>query len=180
MVKKILVIGLCLGFCLSLPVIIFIFGFQTTYQEVITKNLNNIENRNQFLSRSLVYSIIKAESNFDKNAKSSKDAFGLMQLTYSTAKEMAEKNDFEIGLDDLYNPDINIFLGIKYLEYLFSIFNDKNYVIIAYNAGPNRLKSWLENEEVVNETNTPFEETNIYLKKVLQYEKIYQLKLGEK
>ena len=57
----------------------------------------------------LIFALIKAESGFNTNATSNKNAKGLMQLMDATAKEIAIK----IGLknfneQDLYNPDINI------------------------------------------------------------------------
>jgi len=101
-----------------------------------------------------------------------------MQLTYPTAKEVASKLNLEITIEDLYKPEINIKLGINYINYLFTIFNDKQLVLISYNAGFNKVKSWQENNELIYKNGiytTPYGETNNYLKKVLHNEKIYNL-----
>ena len=48
------------------------------------------------MDKYMVYAIIKAESNFDENAKSSSNAIGLMQIMETTALETANKMDFEV------------------------------------------------------------------------------------
>jgi len=150
--------------------------FKTNYKNIIEENLQAITINNQNLNTNLVLSIIKQESSFNKNARSSKDAFGLMQLTFPTASEQAKKLNLNITIEDLFNPEINIKLGINYLNYLFTIFDDKQLVILSYNAGFNKVKNWLEHSElkIVNGVyQTPYKETNNYINKVLTYEKIY-------
>ena len=69
------------------------------------------------------------ESRFDPNARSKKDAFGVMQLMPNTAKEIGVNRD---------NVDENIFGGLKYLKQNLQAYdNDKMLAAIAYNAGPN-------------------------------------------
>ena len=64
----------------------------------------------------MVYAIIKAESNFDENAKSATDAIGLMQIMEETALETANKMDLDVSVDDLFKPDININIGLNYFS----------------------------------------------------------------
>ena len=78
----------------------------------------------------LVASIINAESSFDKNKVSPKQAVGLMQLLPSTAASLTDNKDL-----DLFDPATNIMLGVKYLSYLIKKFNDIDTVLFAYNAG---------------------------------------------
>ena len=62
----------------------------------------------------LMFSLIKAESNFDSNGVSSSNAKGLMQLMDSTAEEVAKNIQIEYNSNvTLYNPEDNIQLGIK-------------------------------------------------------------------
>ncbi len=102
----------------------------------------------------LIKSIIKAESDFNPAAVSSKGAVGLMQLMPRTAKEM--------GAENLSDIDENILAGTKYLSNLMKQFKSEKMAVAAYNAGPSN----------VNKYNglPPFKETRSYVKKVLAYE----------
>lgn len=127
----------------------------------------------------LIYSIIKAESNFKDDAKSNSNAIGLMQVMLSTAQEMGESLEIEqITEEKLYNPEINIKIGVKYFKSLLEKYNNYNLAIIAYNAGMGNLDSWIEkgiiDEQGENIENIPFSETKNYVKKILQNYRIYQ------
>lgn len=127
----------------------------------------------------LVYSIIKAESNFNENATSNSNAIGLMQVMLSTAQEIGDKLAIqEITEEELYNPEVNIQIGITYLKILLEKYENYNLAIIAYNAGMGNVDKWLE-EGIINENgenieNIPFPETKNYVKKIKQNYKIYQ------
>lgn len=127
----------------------------------------------------LVYSIIKAESNFNENATSNSNAIGLMQVMLSTAQEIGVKLAIqEITEEELYNPEVNIQIGITYLKILLEKYENYNLAIIAYNAGMGNVDKWLE-EGIINENgenieNIPFPETKNYVKKIKQNYKIYQ------
>lgn len=128
----------------------------------------------------LVFSIIKAESNFNPNVISSSNAIGLMQLMDSTAEELAKKEDIDFLKEkSLYNPELNIHLGVKYFSNLMKDYNN-NYLLAltAYNAGPGNLKRWIEQgilkEDGSDIENIPFKETNNYVRKILRDYKIYK------
>lgn len=121
----------------------------------------------------LVFSVIKAESNFDKNAKSLKGAVGLMQIMEPTGKWVAEKieiNDFK--KENLFEPDVNIEIGCFYLSYLLDLYkNDQKCALAAYNAGPANVDKWLKSQKTLEKI--PFPETEEYVKKVTKNIKIY-------
>lgn len=128
----------------------------------------------------LVTALIKAESNFECDAKSSKDAKGLMQLTDETAAFCAQKLGIELKEGDVYDPKINIRLGSCYLKRTMDIFNqDDKMAIAAYNAGEGRVKEWLADKRYSADGETldtiPYEETKKHVKKIEMYRKIYKI-----
>lgn len=134
----------------------------------------------------LVMAVIKAESNFNKDAVSHKDACGLMQLTPSTAKWLADKlkmRDFEN--EKIFMPDVNIKLGCYYLSYLSGLYSgDRKCMLSAYNAGNGTVDKWLLNEDYSKDGKTldviPYPETEQYINKIEIYEKIYRALYFEK
>lgn len=99
------------------------------------------------VSESLIFAIIKVESNFNPYAVSSAGAFGLMQLVPTTAGTDAYAAVYGSkqapSRDYLFDPDNNIELGVAYLnildnQYLAGIANPVSLeycTIAAYNAG---------------------------------------------
>ena len=132
----------------------------------------------------LIYSIIKAESNFNENAISNMGAKGLMQIMDSTANEIKNNIDnLEINNDnDIMNPENNIRLGLYYYSYLFSIYNNMEIALAAYNAGPGNVDKWISDGTIKADgsdvENIPFKETNMYVRKIIsnykEYKKIYK------
>ncbi|MFC2158183.1 lytic transglycosylase domain-containing protein [Acidobacteriota bacterium] len=103
------------------------------------------------VSSQLVHSIIKAESNYNPFAVSSKGAKGLMQLMPGTAKDY--------GVSDVYDPEENIEAGIKHIKFLLTKYSrNLNMALAAYNAGP----------EAVEKYNgiPPYPETQKYIAKI--------------
>jgi len=132
------------------------------------------------------FAVIRQESAFVTDARSSSGALGLMQLMPKTARYVARK----IGAKrpqhkDLINSDINIKLGVNYMKKLQHDF-DGNTVLAtaAYNAGPSRVSKWLPKGDNINTDlwieMIPYDETRDYLKRVLTYTVIYERRLGIK
>lgn len=106
----------------------------------------------------LVKAVMQVESSFNPYAVSSKGARGLMQMMPETASRY--------GVRDIYNPVENIRAGVEHLRYLSDMFNNKLYLVIAaYNAGENAVKQ--------HQGIPPYEETQMYVRKVLQYQRQY-------
>ena len=124
----------------------------------------------------LIYSIIKAESNFDEKAKSTANAIGLMQLMDKTATELS--NEINNTKTNLYEPEINIQLGTYYFSILLEKYNNIGLALAAYNAGMGRVDKWIEEETIKADgtdlENIPFKETNLYVRKILNSYKIYK------
>lgn len=134
------------------------------------------------VDKSLVFAIIKAESNFNANAKSSKQAYGLMQITEDTMVWLKTKIDDEaisdITVDDLYIPEINIQLGTFLIKNNLDKYNDLKTALCAYNAGISRTDSWILDSRYSDDgltiSSAPFEETEQYSEKVMKYAKVYK------
>ena len=110
----------------------------------------------------LVKAVIKAESNFDPNAVSSKNAQGMMQLIPATASDY--------GVDDPFDPIANIEGGVRYLKDLMEYFDgDMKLSLAAYNAGKGSVIKH-------GFTIPPYPETTDYITKVLGYYKIMKAK----
>ena len=127
----------------------------------------------------LALSIAKAESKFNSNAKSAANAIGIMQIKLETANYMQDIYEEEALVEqDLFNPEINIRCGIRYIKYLLAKFEDENVAICAYNAGETIVRMWLSNSIYSADEKTlfeiPYEETRNYLKTVNFYKKIYK------
>ena len=99
----------------------------------------------------LVLAVMATESGFDPNAKSPKNAWGLMQLIPETAERFNVKN--------ILDPIQNIRGGMAYLRWLLSYFRgDVTLALAAYNAG----------EGAVDKHNgvPPYAETLAYVQRI--------------
>lgn len=106
------------------------------------------------VSPRLAFAVIRAESNFNPNAVSPKNAQGLMQLIPETSTRFNVKKPFD--------PAQNVRGGLAYLRWLLSYFEGNvPLVLAAYNAG----------EGTVNRYRgiPPFTETRAYVKRIIQF-----------
>ena len=122
----------------------------------------------------LIYSIMRQESSFNPNARSSADAFGLMQLI----PEMAERAGHSLHMkieshEDLYDPQINIPLGAVFLHELLQHWHGQFILAVAsYNANEGAIAGWIRTRykgdplEFIEDV--PYEETRAYMKLVLR------------
>jgi len=127
------------------------------------------------LDPAYVYGLIRQESRFIMDARSSVGASGLMQVMPATARETAR----HIGLtgftaSQINDRDTNIVIGTAYLKRVLDDFGGSMALATAaYNAGPGRPRSWRGQagsptlEAAIWAENVPFSETRDYVKKVL-------------
>ena len=134
------------------------------------------------VDKNLIYAIIKAESNFNQQAVSNKEAKGLMQLMPQTAEDIAKKLDIEVPKEEiskkLLEPEFNINLGTKYISNLLAKYSNIELALTAYNAGSGNVDTWVENGTLMadgsNIENIPYKETNNYVRKILRDYEIYK------
>ena len=129
------------------------------------------------------FAVIRQESAFTPDARSSAGALGLMQLMPRTAKQVARNLRIRMrGQGDLLNVSTNIRLGIGYLKKVYDRFSGHSVLATAaYNAGHYRVKQWLPEESQAADLwveTVPFDETRDYMKRVLTYTAIYEQRLG--
>jgi soluble lytic murein transglycosylase len=92
----------------------------------------------------LVLALIMVESSFYSKAISTKGARGLMQLRPHVAKALAQ----EVGIPweketSIFDPEVNIRLGLYYLSKLILQFKDLKVAITAYNFGPTYIREMM-------------------------------------
>ena len=85
----------------------------------------------------MVKAVIQTESSWDHKAVSESGAIGLMQILPSTAWD-----EFKTPKEDLYDPYVNVTVGIKYLAHLNNHFDDMDATLTAYSHGPTVTKKY--------------------------------------
>ena len=98
--------------CITFMFIFFNLIYPLKYKREIIKYSNIYE-----VNPEIIAGIINTESSFNKNAKSSKGAIGLMQLLPSTAIWLCEKLNIEYKYEYLNEPNFNIKLVTYYFIY---------------------------------------------------------------
>lgn len=171
----------------SILLLIIIIYKVFNVKEIILKSLYPIEYKDIVYQYSqelnidpmLTFAIIKTESDFDEKVTSRSGAIGLMQLMDNTAKEQASKLNIEYSKEMLYDPDINLRLGLNYFDTLLDYYN-QNYILAfaAYNAGLGNVQKWIQEgtikEDGIDIENIPFKETNLYVRKIIKTYEIYK------
>lgn len=129
--------------------------------EIFLDRIINRVSRVFNIDSNLIRAIIKVESNFNTRAVSRAGAKGLMQLMPKTA--------YKMDVMDPFNPEENIFGGVKYFKYLLDRFdNNLEISLAAYNAGETAVLKY---------GGIPrYRETRQYVKKVLKQYTYYKNK----
>ncbi len=111
------------------------------------------------IEEALVRAVIKAESDFNPRARSSKGALGMMQLIPATARDLK--------VNDPFDPEQNIRGGSRYLRLMLDQFdNNLELALAAYNAGPNAV--------IRHGGIPPYPETIQYVGRVKNFLKYYR------
>ena len=100
----------------------------------------------------MVKAVIQTESSWNHKAVSTSGAIGLMQVLPSTAM-----SEFQTPKEDLFDPYVNVTVGIKYLSKLDEHFDDLESTLTAYSHGPT----------VTRKYSSRYISNNFYVKRVL-------------
>lgn len=125
-----------------------------------------LKKHNDKLDHNVVLSLIRQESAFNTKATSVVGARGLMQIMPATGRQFKRRlKDWQ-----LYNPELNIKIGTKYLTNLVDRYEGNLvFSLASYNAGIGNVSRWLKsipfgNDMVANIEMIPFKETRNYVK----------------
>ena len=99
----------------------------------------------------MVKAVIQTESSWNHKAVSTSGAIGLMQVLPSTAWD-----EFKTPKEDLFDPYVNVTVGIKYLAHLNNHFDDMDATLTAYSHGPT----------VTRKYSSSYIKNNFYVKRV--------------
>jgi hypothetical protein len=151
-----------------LPNFLSFISFPRQYSELIAAY-----SKEQLVDPYLVQALIREESFFRADSLSPAKAYGLMQLLHSTAREIAKGSKLKVKARDLYDPEINIRLGLNHLKTLLDKYDGRLYLALAaYNAGAHRVDQWLADFPNAGEEEfiemIPFSETRNYVKNILR------------
>ena len=125
----------------------------------------------------LVAAVIRTESGFDPEVKSSRGARGLMQIQPVTAGFIAERGGVT---GDYRDPKTNIRMGTWYLGYLQGRYDGhERLVLAAYNSGEGQVDAWISEKGFDIERDIPFAETRGYVEDVLEARATYVELYGE-
>lgn len=166
---------MCVFVCGSCLLFVPNYILKTDYSNFVLKYSSKYN-----LNANFVYSIIKAESGFNPDATSVKNARGLMQITDQTGEWIYGLLGYDnFNKNFLYDPEKNIEIGCYYISRLINQFNGNvDTALAAYNAGSGNVSKWLldlkYSKDGENLYEIPFGETKRYVKKVNNYNSLYE------
>lgn len=127
----------------------------------------------------VLLSVMREESRYDPNIRSIAGALGLMQIMPQTAYNL--NVELKMNITDkamIHDIRTNITIGAYYLNTLLKEFASLPAALAAYNAGEERVRSWLKegNYKSVDEfiEDIPYDETKNYVKHVLMTYNTYK------
>lgn len=144
------------------------------------------------VDRALLFALIRQESQFLPDARSSAGAIGLMQLMPDTASDMAARLGIKLPAASRSavptDPKLNLTLGQEYLSMLLQHDQIEGNLILfaaAYNSGPTNLLRWLARPEYHKDPllfleSLPSRETRVFTERVLANYWVYRTRLGQK
>ncbi len=139
------------------------------------------------VDKALVFAFVRQESCFNRRAKSSVGARGLMQLMPQTGKAMARLMGISWSLNKLDNAAYNLTLGQNYLLHLLempAVDSNLIFTAVAYNAGPGNLIKWKKQMDYQNDPllfieSIPSRETRSFVERIMVNYWVYRSLLDE-
>lgn len=130
------------------------------------------------LAPAWVLGLTRSESLFMRDIRSPAGAIGLMQIMPATGRALAKTlNVTWRGNLTLIDPTVNVRFGTYYLKQQLERFGHPALATAAYNAGPNRVMTWLPRTPMALDlwvATIPFSETRNYVQRVLTAQVLYE------
>lgn len=125
------------------------------------------------LPRHYLFAIMRQESGYNPHDVSSARAIGLLQMIPPTTRRVARELGIEFREENLFEPAYNIRVGGHYISKLYAQYQGVlPRTIGAYNAGPGAMGRWVRERPTMDldafTESIPFDETRIYVRRVLQ------------
>ena len=171
---------------------------QTSYQNKNLLELNypiietpKIVSKRAVLPQEVILSLIRQESEFDRDANSWVGAKGLMQIMPATGRLVSKQAGLRYSRSRLIEDEFfNLQLGCYYISGLNEEFNGAIYMAFAgYNAGPHRVRRWVkrfgdprkgEIDPIDWIELIPFTETRNYVQRVIENIQVYKYVINKK
>jgi soluble lytic murein transglycosylase-like protein len=137
---------------------------KTPYAESINRHAREVG-----INGKMVASVIRAESSFQPRAHSTAGAYGLMQITPDTWRQVNQQREIcagrhagECTVECYYDEELNIGIGTAYLGQLLNKYKGNMVLALAaYNAGPGAVDRY--------DGIPPYDETITYTNRVVAY-----------
>jgi soluble lytic murein transglycosylase-like protein len=128
-----------------------------TQEQSLYKLVSRVAQKNNVPER-LFQKLIKTESGFNSDAKSSRGAMGLGQLMPATAKELGLNLKEDHSIASVLHPESNLDASARYLRKLFDKYTNEgisdneawNFAAGAYNAGMGNIAKAIEKAGTVS------------------------------
>jgi soluble lytic murein transglycosylase len=130
-------------------------GFPEKYGDIVKE-----EAKKYGMDEYLIYSVMRAESRYDRLALSYAGAKGLMQVTDATFDMIRGRIDIDA---DIYDAGVNIEAGVWYLADLYDMLGDIRDTVRAYNCGPDNLDAKIVQTDIFEERVFEFYDIYVYL-----------------
>lgn len=157
----------------------FDLRYPSPYRDVVRTYARQLD-----LDEAWIYGLVRQESRFSADARSSAGAVGLMQLMPTTARSVAKRLGIH-GVDrtSVHTVDTNVSLGTYHLrELMDGLDNHPVLASAAYNAGMSRARDWRVDrplEGAIYTETIPFSETRDYVRKVMSNTMYYARLFGQ-
>jgi len=157
-------------------------AWKTLYPLPYESQLRREAERNSF-DVMFAAGLIRQESTFQADAVSHANAIGLMQILPKEGRRLAKERKVRYTKATLFDPNMNIELGMLYISDLSRSTGAYEYAAAAYNAGEDRLAQW-KGERTYDEIaefveSIPFTETREYVQIVLRNATMYRQLYGD-